>query len=192
MRALLVLLSIHSLPALACDCEERSPEQALSAAASVFEGRVVEVTTEGENLRVTLDVVQSWKGEEHERLVVTTPASDCAVPFAPRTSWLVYANASLETNTCMRSRAIEDADEDLANLGAGIVPVDIGPEDEVEAPATPTVHHGGCASCAIENRRSVPLALPFVLIAISSCRWPSRRARASRPLRADAGTRCGP
>ncbi|MBZ0119375.1 MAG: hypothetical protein K8H88_20470, partial [Sandaracinaceae bacterium] len=133
-----VLLGWAPAPAAACTCADRTVEQTFAAADAVFEGRVISVEASASGLRATLAVVQTWKGADHERVVVLTPAGEalCGVSFAPQTSWLVYANelpgGELETGICLRTRPIEEAANDVAVFGAGVVPVDVGPEDEVE------------------------------------------------------------
>ena len=127
----------------------------------VFEGRVLEVRSaadpSGANV-VRFEVVQHWKGVESEAIEVETGTSSaaCGIAFEPGTSWLVYANAdagALRTGLCDRTQRIEDAAEDLATLGAGVGPVEIGEGDEVEEPAPREgPARGGCGSCASAAR----------------------------------------
>jgi hypothetical protein len=148
-----------------------APAQAYAEHDAVFEGRVLEVEAPDDPsgpLRATLVVVQHWKGIEQERVVVTTPAvgSLCGVPFAPETSWLVYADregGALSTGLCSRTRPVVEAEEDRAFLGAGVVPVEITEADEVEAPEESEAEEperpspparGGCASCAVGAPRA--------------------------------------
>ncbi|MCC6873948.1 MAG: hypothetical protein IT378_06500 [Sandaracinaceae bacterium] len=155
-----VLLGWAPAPAVACTCADRTVEQTFAAADAVFEGRVISVEASASGLRATLAVVQTWKGADHERVRVLTPAGEalCGVSFAPQTSWLVYANelpgGELETGICLRTRPIEEAAIDVAVFGAGVVPVDVGPEDEVEPRPTEPPARGGCASCSAAGRRS--------------------------------------
>lgn len=121
----------------------------------MFEGRVVEVVPEGNGVRVRFEVVQYWEGADQERVEVLTAANEaaCGIGFAEATSWLVYARregGELRTGLCDRTRRIEDAEVDLELLQAGVVPVDIGPDDEVEPPgARPEPSQAGCGSCAV-------------------------------------------
>ncbi len=167
MRSLpiLVLLAVAAVPdsADACSCVERSAADAFAAHAVVFEGRVVEVRRPGDPagaLVAVLDVVQQWKGVETERVEVSTPAASslCGISFEPDTSWLVYADRTgdgLTTDLCQRTRVIEDAAEDVAFLGAGVVPVELTDDDEVEPPAPDEPPaRGGCGSCAAASGRS--------------------------------------
>jgi hypothetical protein len=203
MRALLPASTFFLLlvprSALACSCVQAPPETAFAEHDAVFEGRVAQLSTQGDALVATFEVVQHWKGIEHESAIVRTPSSSaaCGVSFEVGTSWLVYADREgglLTTGLCSRTRRIEDAEEDVAALGAGVVPIDIRPEDEPHASRLRPVA-AGCASCTAGGTRRPPLfalALLPIVAGISRCRSPSRRAGVSRPPRADAGTRCGP
>jgi hypothetical protein len=135
-------------------CVEVPPENALAEHAAVFEGRVVSLERESGMLVARFDVVQHWKGVEVEHAVVRTAESSaaCGVSFEVGTSWLIYADRegeALTTGICSRTRRIEDAGEDLAELGAGVVPIEIGPEDEVEERDEAAPVRAGCASCAV-------------------------------------------
>lgn len=150
---------------------------AFSQADAVFEGRVLEVERAADPsapLRVTLEVVQQWKGVESERVVVETPSNSamCGVAFEPSTSWLVYAAGEGEVRTvslCSRTARIEDASEDLAELGAGVVPVEITADDEVEPPAARRrPARGGCASCSASASASERRAVAIALLALAA------------------------
>lgn len=170
-----LLLSLAPARALACSCVAMDVEAAFSRADAVFEGRVLEVERGSDPsapVRVTMEVVQHWKGVESERVVVQTAADSamCGVAFQPETSWLVYATRegeALRAGLCSRTARIEEAAEDLAELGAGVVPVDVGEDDEVEEPASrERPARGGCASCAVARRDVDPPALAAALLAV--------------------------
>lgn len=155
--SLLVCIASLPLPAAACSCVQVSPELALREHAAVFEGRVRSVEPVPSGLRVTLEVVQQWKGVETEEAVVFTASNSaaCGVAFEVETSWLVYADRHADgwqSGLCSRTRRIEDAEDDLTALGAGVVPVEIGPDDEVEPPRAPPSTQAGCASCTVGAR----------------------------------------
>lgn len=170
----LALVTLLPRPASACSCVETSPQAAFDTHGAVFEGRVVE-TTPAEDpagvMHVVLEVVQQWKGVDSERVELTTPAmgSMCGVTFEPETSWLIYADVGsggeLSTDICQRTRRIEDAEEDIALLGAGVTPIDITEADEVEGPGEREAPaRGGCASCAtVPVRSGVPLLAVLVV-----------------------------
>lgn len=186
-------------PAHACSCVPIDPRQAFERADAVFEGRVLEIeraTDPTSPIRVTLAVVQHWKGIDTERAVLETSAGGtaaCGVPFEVHTSWLVYAareGGALTASLCSRTSRIEDAREDLAALGAGVVPVEVGPEDEVErrAPDEPPAR-GGCASCSAAGMRSghdgrSAWLLAFALLLVKRSR---ARCEVGRDGRATAG-----
>jgi len=159
-----VLLAALFTPetAAACSCVEVSAEDAFASHAAVFEGRVVEVRGAADPAGATvavLEVVQGWKGMELERVEVSTPASSsmCGISFEPETSWLIYADRAgdaFTTDLCQRTRPIESADEDIAFLGAGVVPVEITEDDEVEPADEEPPARGGCGSCAVTPTQS--------------------------------------
>jgi hypothetical protein len=112
----------------------------LARADAVFEGRVVAVThaaSHGDReppgaLRASVEVVQTWKGADRERVVVTTSASGetCGVELEVGRSYLFFATTSgdlLVTSLCDGTRPREQTDDDVAELGAGVTPVDIEP-----------------------------------------------------------------
>lgn len=167
----LIFLTIALAPraARACECVESTPAAAFAAHVAVFEGRVVEVQPGDPSgyTSVVMEVVQYWKGISTERITVFTPTAEsmCGLPFDTEQSWLVYADREgerLVTGLCARTRRIEDAEADIAVLGAGIVPVEITDDDEVEPPATGSARQGapatraGCASCAAAPSGRIP------------------------------------
>ncbi len=183
--AALALVWAAASPAHACSCLSIDVPTAFGRADAVFEGRVLEVERgEGPtgSLRVTMEVVQQWKGIESERVIVETAADPgmCGVAFVPDTSWLVYAvreGGTMTTTLCSRTALVLDAEEDLAELGAGVVPVDIDDDDEVEEPRERPAR-GGCASCAVAPREPAPLApLSAALVLALAV---ARRCRARR------------
>ena len=118
----------------------------------------------GGTKRVTLALVRTWKGlENKESVIVSTSDSSasCGYTFEPNTSYLVYASGSetaLEVSGCSRTRAMTDASEDLAILGAGITPVEVNPAPapETKPPAPKT---GGCGSVKGAAQASASLML---------------------------------
>jgi len=199
MKRALVLASIVGLLALApgradaCSCVALTAEEAFEGHDAVFEGRVLEVRRSDDPTGATvavLEVVQHWKGIESERVEVSTAAQDsmCGIAFEVDTSWLIYAERAgdaLTTGLCARTRRMSAADEDRAFLGAGVVPVEVTEEDEVEPPAADEPPaRGGCGSCAAAPSRSV--AGPGLLLAALGL-WITRRSRS--PRRASAAGR---
>jgi len=149
--------------ARACSCEPSDLAARRDAATAVFEGRVRAIAREGSaevgpaRLRVTLEVVQTWKGADAEEVVVmtTTDASACGVPFTVGHSFLVYAasddTGALVAGLCGGTKPREESDEDVAALGAGVTPVDVQ-DAPARTRATPP-GAGGCASCHVGTAR---------------------------------------
>lgn len=181
LHAALLLTSLAAMAlatpaeARACSCVTGTPEAHFAEATAVFEGRVLSIVRVGEpevgpaRLRVTFEVVQTWKAANAERLVVTT-ASDgaaCGVAFLEGQSYLVYATAgtdgALQAGLCGGTTLREDADAIVATLGAGTTPVDVTDE----APRTPhratAPGAGGCASCDVGAHAPSPTA-PLTLL----------------------------
>lgn len=182
-----LLAAMTAAPAHACSCLAIDPPTAFAQADAVFEGRVLDIERNGAVMRVTMAVVQQWKGIDGERVVVQTPeqSAACGVAFEPDTSWLVYAqtdeSGQLSASLCSRTTRIERAQEDLAALGAGVVPVDIGPEDGVEEEARrESPARGGCASCALAGGASSRGALAVGVALLSLLGLRRRHARARR------------
>lgn len=164
-------------PAHACSCLVMDLEESIDQAAAIFEGRVVSIEkAEGSEegpimLRVTFDVVRSFKGKVPEELTLRTAdnSAACGYAFEKGTSYLVYAHdtgAGLGAGLCSRTQPIEQAGEDLAKLGAGVTPVDEPKETEAPKPIEPRKNgsRGGCGSCAVGSEEDAASALLFFAI----------------------------
>jgi len=114
--------------AYACSClPPGAPDVELNRSTAVFAGRVASITPVnrggvGPQLQVGFDVSQSWKGPAAASIEVLTSESSasCGVTFTQGSEYVVYANDAegfLNTSLCSRTRAVADADEDLAALG---------------------------------------------------------------------------
>jgi hypothetical protein len=193
MLALGVLLSCER--AFACSCVDRTPAEAYAQAVAVFEGHVLEIIEPAPGaegvaavLKVRLAVVRSWKGMEQEQVEVTTPTNSakCGFTFAADQNYLIYAasNASgLSVSLCSRTRPIEQADEDVHEIGLGATPVDPrAPESEKvvnSASAQPRpATKGGCASCSIGHaeHRALPIGAVLTLALAFSLRMRRQRS----------------
>jgi hypothetical protein len=166
----------HAAPARACSCLQMPPRQVFEESDAVFEGRVLEIVPNDNGITARLEVVQSWKGVEIERVEVRTAGDSaaCGIAFEVGTSWLVYAddeNGVLSTGLCSRTARIEEAEEDLAALGAGVVPVEVDEDDEVEEPETnEPPARGGCASCSAarsDDSDAIAIVLSLFVVAIA-------------------------
>ncbi|MDZ4698636.1 MAG: hypothetical protein SH809_02925 [Rhodothermales bacterium] len=125
MLAVLFLLAPKA--AHACDCLiPDSPTVERDQADAVFAGRVLSVTRFDDRNAVVIDVSKGWKGDTEERMIIWTTTNGgaaCGYHFERDTSYLIYAHGTqgygLNVSICSRTRALADADEDLAALGAG-------------------------------------------------------------------------
>jgi hypothetical protein len=185
--------------ACACSCEPTDLAARSDAAAAVFEGRVRAVAREGSaevgpsRLRVTLEVVQTWKGADAEEIVVTTmtDSAACGVPFEPGRSYLVFAASdganALSTGLCGGTKPREEADEDVAALGAGVTPVEV--QDAPARARTTPPGAGGCASCHIgaasgRARTTTGLGALMTVGVLGAFAAARRRSRSRRRARA--------
>lgn len=128
-----VFLVGASLTAAACSCGPKPDvDQALSAAAAVFAGRVVAlelvpdsdpaIGVSMEHLRVTVAVHSMWKGEIEDLAIVTTAFTCCVCGFRFEIGeeYLIYAydqDGVYRTSICDRTKVLGDAGDDLEQLG---------------------------------------------------------------------------
>lgn len=137
---LLVSIMTISIPsnAYACSCVEPvSVQDELSRSESVFSGRVLEVKEERTNRylsnAVLFEIGQIWKGRSESQIMIHTGSGDgdCGFDFKKGEEYLVYANPSsmygnkeqLVTIICDRTNELAQAEEDLAILGEGKIPI---------------------------------------------------------------------
>ena len=139
-----IVLTVHQ-PNISstCDClQPKSPTEELKIAKAVFVGKVVEViepdlskTTRGgrDNLialmekssrRIKFKIERTWKGISLDEITVTTPPTSCRYDFKVGERYLVYAYGMRITNLgvskCTRTRKLQEAVEDLKELGEGM------------------------------------------------------------------------
>jgi hypothetical protein len=192
-------------PSFACKCAPPpDPAEALAQSSAVFEAQVTQVNTTADELEVTLHVTRAWKGVDTETIRVRTrkDSAACGVEFAMHQIWLVYANQTTEPGSaiglqvlrCGRSRLAEEAADDFAALGLGVVPV--APRDPAPAapdpgaakpeqsnqpkPVNPAAN--GCASCSVGRARVVPrgfAALAVIGLGLAWRRGKRRQGRAA-------------
>src|SRR5687768_16598027 len=133
----LLMVMAFDRPADACSCAgPRAACQATWDAAAVFVGQVVEVgqnieahraqTTAAPELffykrRVRLEVIELFRGPAASTVDVYTGlgGGDCGYDFVAGGTYLIYASESsgrYQTHSCMRTRPLEQATEDLAYL----------------------------------------------------------------------------
>ena len=113
----------------ACSCAEPPPPRvALERAMAVFTGKVVRIEKAEVERRATVEVEKNFKGAGGKTVVVNTGlgGGDCGYGFKEGQRYLIYAHGepnALSTNICTRTRHIDDAEQDLKELG----PLPAGP-----------------------------------------------------------------
>jgi hypothetical protein len=127
----LASLLLTSPAVFACKCRPPAPpKDALAESFAVFTGKVTSVEKAGEfQIAVTLKVRGVWKGVKDKEVTLYTAnhSAACGVEFKEGVEYLVYADqqkngdrVALSTNSCTRTRSLDNAAEDLKELGAGV------------------------------------------------------------------------
>ncbi len=172
-------------PALACDCPEPPPpEEERQRADAVFAGEVTDLVEEGDGppgpwIDARIEVSEVWEGEIAETVQVRTHAhgATCGYGFESGRTELIYAvedaDGQLTTDLCARTTPVDDAEADLAVLGAGSAPQ---PGSGIEDGAAPAV----AALTAAITAAVVVLLLSTLAI------W-RRRRRLAAPADGDHG-----
>jgi MYXO-CTERM domain-containing protein len=195
--------------AQSCPCGPKADVQsALHASVAVFEGHVHDVRflkSDPPYVEAQMRVVRAWKGMNAEQATVLSPPigtdesahASCTYAFEPGESYLVYATARGEdgryaVTMCSRTRAVDEAQDDLMALGMGSAPVS---PQKPGAPAAndPSAHasanaaeaapisvraeRAGCASCSVgTQRKNENAALPaLVVLGLAALRLRKRR-----------------
>ncbi|PKJ55884.1 cobalamin biosynthesis protein CbiN [Bacillus sp. SN10] len=116
------ILIIFSEKSYACDCINVSAEDAFQKNDVVFEGKVIEVgRKEGGGIEVLFEVKKIWKGTTSSQIIVYTNGGDCVFHFVEGGEYLVYSSQrgsekQLHTNSCSRTKRLEEAGADKAVL----------------------------------------------------------------------------
>ena len=134
-----VLSAVASAEACSCGTPP-SPSSALHEADRVFRGVVVSSTpmeiragstSSNDPMVVEFDVKQVWKGAMDARVSLWTAReeSSCGYPFEVGREYVVYTSQAMRkpvdglpglmTGRCSRTALLEEAGEDLADLGDG-------------------------------------------------------------------------
>ena len=111
--------------AVRCMPQPRSVEFPFKKSDAVFVGEVIEANDAGNFREARLRVEQSWKGVETSEVIVIAPRTIESAHYRAGERYLVFAslqNGKLFTANCSRTRRIDDAAEDLKQLGAGKKP----------------------------------------------------------------------
>ncbi|MGZ9584452.1 hypothetical protein [Paenibacillus marinisediminis] len=130
LLACIIFMLVPSERAAACSCIV--PEDAIAGkeqASAVVQGTVLKIKKsfpigEAHNA-VLLDVQRSWKGNESSQMIVYTDWSSCMFEFEQGVQYLLYTyehKGVQKVFNCGRSTEIAQADQDLAQLGAGQPP----------------------------------------------------------------------
>jgi hypothetical protein len=154
----------------------------LEEATAVFEGRVDSVSAE-DLVAVRFSVTRAFKGVESETIQIRTRENSaaCGYRFVEGQTYLVYAygeEGDLRVGLCSRTRLVEEAAEDVTELGAGVTPVDPNGPPEFEPYQGDEVPpaSGGCASCTA-HAHGAGLAWPGPMAALVIGWLFSRRRR---------------
>ncbi|HEU4453270.1 MAG TPA: hypothetical protein VFR81_09425 [Longimicrobium sp.] len=108
-----------------CSCvPPPSVPRALGEADAVFQGRVIDVRTGREDLRVRIRVARRWKGAGGDTVTVRTArgSPSCGFDFVAGTEYLVYARrarapeTALAVSLCSRTKRAEDARREIRTL----------------------------------------------------------------------------
>jgi hypothetical protein len=105
--------------------QPKSVEDTFKKSAAVFVGEVVEVNDAGTLKEARLRVEQSWKGVETKEITVLATRTAESPRYKAGERYLVFASlqdGKLFTGNCSRTKKMEYAQEDLAQLGEGKKP----------------------------------------------------------------------
>lgn len=127
---IVILASLYaSTPAHACSCEPVTTAEATERAVAVFKGKVLEVKEEMLNdegyLAALIDVSETWKGIDETQVIVYTGWSSCQFHFKEGREYVFFpyhSNGKLMVDNCGKSAEVNQATEELAELGDGSVP----------------------------------------------------------------------
>lgn len=137
-----VMLFADTQCSFACSCiQPPAPRDALASSDAVFAGRVVgifdgnlnPIRSSADPIRATFQINTVWKGAASPTLVVTSArnGASCGFHFEQGREYLIYAyaqNGELHTDICTRSAELNNAQADLAALGAGQTIANVAPE----------------------------------------------------------------
>lgn len=123
---LLVVSFLSLAPStFACSClPPGSPSEELASHDAVFSGKVLDIKEKGEEIEVTVEVIEAWKGINSKETTIYTPSNSaaCGVNFETNIEYIIYANndnGEFHTNLCSRTAELAYAQEDVAELGEG-------------------------------------------------------------------------
>ena len=135
--AFAVVMLVTSQDAHACSCDPPvSTDQEYDRVDYVFAGEVAEIgdPDSDDYLDVLFEVSESWKGVDHRKITIGTPAygDACGFDFNEGGEYLVYASDNdarygpdIVTGICDRTNSLALVDEDLVVLGTGTTADDL-------------------------------------------------------------------
>ena len=125
----LTLAAFATSTSYACRCRPAPPpKEAMTASLAVFTGKVTETKIEGQHRISKVAVEQSWKGQPKAIVTVRTAnnSAACGYNFKADQQYIFYCTGEKDgiwaTNTCTRTRTLENAKEDIEALGPGEMP----------------------------------------------------------------------
>lgn len=122
-----LLFTAVPTPSYACDCVyPKPPKEAMADAGAVYAGKVLKVEKLKEHFKVTFAVDTAWKGVASAETSVLTAIggqASCGIDFEKGREYLVYTNQTpdgqMHASLCSRTKELQQADDDLKELGAG-------------------------------------------------------------------------
>jgi hypothetical protein len=122
------LFSASGILAKSCrKCAVSSVKQALMVSAAVFSGKVLKVSQSGNTKIIEFQAEKYWKGTRKKRLKISVDESTRFESFFESGGrYLVYSfkseDGKLQVGRCSRSTEIENAKDDIKQLGNGKKP----------------------------------------------------------------------
>ncbi|WP_434749839.1 hypothetical protein [Paenibacillus amylolyticus] len=118
--------------AYACSCVDSNAKEKLEMYASVFTGKVVEISgpsifSNEKNKKYTLDVDTAWKGVDAKKMTILISSlgeGACGTTLTKDQSYLIFANKNdkdgkLHSSLCSGNLQLEQAGEAINMLGKG-------------------------------------------------------------------------
>ncbi len=121
------LFILNTTNVSACECAPLdTPKQALTNSKTVFSGKVIDIDKSLIALenKISFQVYNSYKGISDKEITIYTAqdSAACGFKFQENKEYLVYVyeyDGKLETNFCTRTKLLENANDDLKELGSG-------------------------------------------------------------------------
>ncbi len=129
----MILFISNLCVSFACDCEvPKSALKALKQVNFVFQGEIIKHESSGSLIGgetvAFVNVDRVWKGLNESEILVYTDWSTCGFKFEDGKSYLFYAyerSGKPFITNCSKTKLLEQADDDLKELGQGRFPLNI-------------------------------------------------------------------